>query len=185
MTSRQEVLKRVVGVIAGAARARPVRVAVDGPDAAGKTTLADELAVALAGVRPTMRASVDDYIRDQRPHSPGVPATGYFDDNFDLPALIDGLLIPLGPRGDRNYRSADGAAGTAPYDVVLVVDGVFLLQSALRPYWDVGILLHVDEDEMLRRGVLRDGDPVWRGGRRPETVREAVRPRMARVPGPA
>ncbi|MER7246170.1 uridine kinase [Kribbella sp. NPDC000426] len=160
MTTRQAVLTQLVEVIDGISRDRPVRVAVDGPDTAGKTTLADELAVALSGVRPAIRVSVDDYIRpvEERPQSPGVPAAGYFDDNFDLAALIAGLLIPLGPGGDLCYRDAEGATGTAPYDAVLLVDGVFLLQTALRPYWDVGICLHIGEDEMLRRGLLRDRD---------------------------
>ncbi|WP_329005047.1 hypothetical protein OHA18_16855 [Kribbella sp. NBC_00709] len=98
--------------------------------------------------------SVDDYIRP--PEQLGAPAAGYFDDNFDLAALIAGLLIPLGPDGDRNCRAADGTTSKAPYDAVLLVDGVFLLQAALRPYWDVGLYLHINEDEMLRRGVLRD-----------------------------
>jgi uridine kinase len=150
----------LVGSIVSISQDRPVRVAVDGPDAAGKTTLADELADALSGIRPVFRVSVDDYIRpaEQRPQSPGVPAAGYFDDNFDLAALIAGYLIPLGPGGDRNYRAPDGKTGSVPSDAVLLVDGVFLLQARLRPYWDVGIFLHIGPDEMLRRGVLRDRD---------------------------
>jgi uridine kinase len=157
----------LVGEIVSISPDRPVRVAVDGPDAAGKTTLADELAVALSGVRPAIRVSVDDYIRpaEQRSQGPGVPAAGYFDDNFDLASLITGYLIPLGPDGDhmgpdgdRRYRAADGSTGSAPYDAMLLVDGVFLLQARLRPYWDVGIYLHIGQDEMLRRGVLRDRD---------------------------
>ncbi|TCC54432.1 uridine kinase [Kribbella pittospori] len=147
---RQDVLTHLVELIVNVTQAHPVRVAVDGPDTAGKTTLADELAVALSGVRPTIRATVDDYIR------PTVQPAGYFDDNFDLAALTTELLIPLGPDGDRHYRTADGTTGTAPPNAVLLVDGVFLLQSALRPYWDFTIYLHIDEPEMLRRGILRD-----------------------------
>ncbi|MFD3405019.1 hypothetical protein ACFWUU_30315 [Kribbella sp. NPDC058693] len=160
MTTRQAVLTRLIESIVGISSDRPVRVAVDGPDAAGKTTLADELAAALSGIRPAIRARVDDYIRpaDERPQSPGVPAAGYFDDNFDLAALVAGYLIPLGPGGDRSYRAADGSTGLAPYDAVLLVDGVFLLQDRLRAYWDVAVYLHIGEDEMLRRGVLRDRD---------------------------
>ena len=150
---RQDFLTHLVDLIVNVTQDHPVRVAVDGPDTAGKTTLADELALALSGVRPTIRASVDDYIR---PLEPTVPAAGYFDDNFDLPALITGLLIPLGPDGDRNYRAADGTTDISPPNAVLLVDGVFLLQSALLPYWDIGIYLHINEAEMLRRGVLRD-----------------------------
>lgn len=41
---------------------RVLRVAIDGPDAAGKTTLADDLAAHLTGRgRPVIRASVDDF----------------------------------------------------------------------------------------------------------------------------
>ncbi|WP_371406539.1 uridine kinase [Kribbella sp. NBC_00662] len=160
MTTRQAVLTRLIESIVGISRDHPVRVAVDGPDTAGKTTLADELAAALSGIRPAIRVSVDDYIRpaEQRPQSPGVPAAGYFDDNFDLAALIAGYLTPFGPGGDRTYLAADGTTGSAPYDAVLLVDGVFLLQAGLRPYWDIGICLHIGEDEMLRRGLLRDRD---------------------------
>jgi uridine kinase len=150
---RPDFLTHLVGLILDATRDHPVRVVVDGPDTAGKTTLADELAVALSGIRPTIRASIDDYIR---PPDPAVPAAGYFDDNFDLPALITELLIPLGPGGDRNYRTAAGTTDIAPPNAVLLVDGVFLLQSALRPYWDVSVYLHINEAEMLRRGILRD-----------------------------
>lgn len=156
--TRSELLSYLVDVIGTMSRVRPVRVAVDGPDTAGKTTMADELAVALDGIRPTIRSSVDDYIRpaEQRSDFPGVQTDRYFDDNFDLPALIAGLLIPLGSDGHLCYQAADGTAGRAPHDAVLLVDGVFLLQSALRPYWDVGIYLHISEEEMLRRGLLRD-----------------------------
>lgn len=187
MTTRQAVLTRLIESIVGISRDHLVRVAVDGPDAAGKTTLADELAAAMSGIRPAIRVSVDDYIRpaEERPPSPGVPAAGYFDDNFDLAALIAGYLIPFGPGGDRTYRAADGTTGSAPYDAVLLVDGVFLLQAGLRPYWDMGICLHIGEDEMLRRGLLRDrdrygGEDATRGVFETQFV-----PGLAGVPGSA
>jgi uridine kinase len=145
-------LTHLVDLIGKASPGRPVRVAVDGPDTAGKTTMADELAVALSGIRPTIRASVDDYFR------PAEHTGGFFDDNFDLATLIAGFLVPLGPGGDLCCRAADGTTVNAPPDAVLLVDGVFLLQSALRPYWDIGVCLQITEAEMLRRGVLRDHD---------------------------
>jgi len=44
-----------------------VRTAIDGPDAAGKTTLADELAVALRERgRDVIRASIDGFHRPRR-----------------------------------------------------------------------------------------------------------------------
>ena len=89
--------------------AHPPRIAINGPDAAGKTTLADELAVVLReGGREVIRASVDGFHRPrveryrQGPDSPG----GYYEDTFDYDALRTLLLDPLGPDGSREYRTA-------------------------------------------------------------------------------
>jgi uridine kinase len=85
----------------------PLRVAIDGSDAAGKTFLADEIAEALADRgRPTIRASIDGFHRprDERyrrgPDSP----EGYYEDSFDYVALRRVLLDPLGPSGSRAYE---------------------------------------------------------------------------------
>ena len=45
---------------------------------------------------------------------------------------------------------------------MLLFDGVFVLQPALAAYWEVGIYLHADQGEILRRGVARDSE--WFGG---------------------
>jgi pantothenate kinase-related protein Tda10 len=53
----------------------PTRVGIDGPSAAGKTTLADELAITLRGktARPVLRVTIDHFkrhvtcVRDIRP----------------------------------------------------------------------------------------------------------------------
>jgi uridine kinase len=86
----------------------PVRVAIDGPDAAGKTTLADELAVVLrARGREVIRASIDGFHRPrsqrhrQGPESP----CGYYEDSFDQERLLAELLHPLGDAGSRLYRT--------------------------------------------------------------------------------
>lgn len=41
--TRQKVLEKLADLIIGVSKPHPVRVAIDGVDAAGKTTLADEL----------------------------------------------------------------------------------------------------------------------------------------------
>ena len=171
---REELLSRIVAMVLGLGVGHPVRVGIDGSDAAGKTTLADELAERLQGHRPVIRAGIDGFRRprDARPRPGETFPGGYFDDWFDNEAVVDGLLLPLGPAGDRRYTTmtfddrADlrvvAPAQVAASDAVLVFDGVFVLQPALVAYWEVGVYLHADEGEILRRGVARDSE--WFGG---------------------
>src|SRR5262245_28892710 len=80
------------------------RVAIDGPDAAGKTTLADELAELLAARGTvTVRASIDGFHRprQERLAAGELSPRGYLEYSFDLAALRRDLLEPLGPGGSR------------------------------------------------------------------------------------
>ena len=78
---------------------RPLRIALDGRDGAGKTRLADELIQPLRSRgREVIRASVDGfhnpralrYLRGR--YSP----EGYFRDSFNYDALREFILEPLG-----------------------------------------------------------------------------------------
>ena len=167
--NRKQMIERLAVLIASVERPHPVRVAIDGIDAAGKTTLADELvpAVERRG-RTTIRASVDGFHRpriqryQRGPDSP----EGYYHDSFDYTALRAALLVPLGPEGDRLYRSAvfdfrsDSPVSrpilTARVDSVLLFDGVFLLRPELNDYWDYRVFVRVDSAEAMRRAELRD-----------------------------
>ncbi len=80
--------------------AHPLRVAIDGIDAAGKTTLADTLVQPLeARGKPVIRASIDGFHRPraERYRQGTDSPVGYYDDSFDYTALRDALLRPLGP----------------------------------------------------------------------------------------
>lgn len=127
-------------------------VAVDGPDAAGKTTLADRLAARLPG--PVLRVSMDDFLvpREARYVRGELSPEGYYRDSFDLPALVAERLQPF----------ASGAPVVAdrpvPERAVLIVDGVFLHRPELRHRWHLSVHLHVLEDETLRRAAVRDRD---------------------------
>lgn len=151
---------------------RPVphtlRVAVDGPDAAGKTWLADDLARVLRRRREVIRASVDGFHRPaavRRRRGP-LSAEGYYRDSFDHEAIVASVLRPLGPGGDGRYLPAaydhrlDEAVPPsyrqAGASAVLLFDGVFLLRPELRDHWDVALYLHVEPEETLRRALDRD-----------------------------
>jgi uridine kinase len=145
-----------------------LRVAIDGVDAAGKTTLADELAPLLQSCdRPAMRASIDSFhnpraVRYQRGR--GSPE-GYFHDSFDYEAVRTLLLEPLGPTGNRQYRRGcfdherDQPIAypleCAPKNAILLFDGVFLLRPELLDYWDYKIFVEIDFDTMVERAVQR------------------------------
>jgi uridine kinase len=162
-------LKQLAEQIARQQRLHPLRVAIDGITAAGKTTLADELVAPLrARGRPVIRASIDGFHRPraERYRRGADSPHGYYYDAFDYTALRRALLLPLGPGGDRRYRLSsldlatdrpvNGPSHDAPPDAVLLCDGVFLLRPELEDCWDFRIFIQVDEATAVRRAGQRD-----------------------------
>ncbi len=154
--------------VAGVHLGHPVRVAVDGITAAGKTTLAAELrsAVAARG-RPAIHLSTDDYhypVAHRRRDAD--PARGYYRDAYDLDAFRRLVLDPLGPGRNGRYRaqihdltndeSIDEPPETAPRDAVVIVDGSFLQVDALVAAWDVVIYVHASFENAAQRAESRD-----------------------------
>lgn len=166
---RQELIDHLASRIVSLTLGHPLRVAVDGVDAAGKTTLADELATSIeAAGRPVLRASIDGFhnpASTRRRRGPLSPV-GYFEDSFSYAALFDGLLRPLGPGGSREIRRAvfdfrtdtavDVGAELAASDSVLVFDGVFLLRPELRGHFDFSIFVRADFSVTTARAEQRD-----------------------------
>ena len=147
----------------------PTRIAVDGPDTAGKTTLADELGGALRERgRHVIRASIDGFHRPRAArYARGADSPeGYYADSFDHDAVRRALLDPLGPGGDRRYRRAtfdhrtdrpvDAPVEAAPRSAVLLFDGVFLQRPELRDGFDLCVFVAISHDEVLRRALERD-----------------------------
>src|SRR4030095_14909007 len=165
---RQALVLELARRIARVERPHPLRVAIDGVDAAGKTTLADELVGPLHEYgRPVIRASIDGFHHPRAiRYARGECGDAYFRDSFNCLALIDVLLRPLGADGDRRYRRAifdyrtdsavDGPMEEAPPDAVLVFDGVFLLVPDLRPYWDFSIFVRASFETTVARAEVRD-----------------------------
>jgi uridine kinase len=114
------------------------RIAVDGPDAAGKTTLADELAAALRRRGSDVSGvSIDDYLRSpaERYRLGRDSPEGYYRDSFDLDGLRRAVLTSTSR---------------------VVVEGVFLLRPELADLWDLRIYVDCGVDEILRRAAVRD-----------------------------
>jgi uridine kinase len=148
----------------------PTRVGIDGHSAAGKTTMADELADTLRGrtTRPVPRVLIDLFKRhvSLRTRYPAGSAENYYFEMSDVDAIRDELLIPLGPGGNRRYRAqimdfsgctaVDSGIREAPDDAILIADGGFLQKPALFPHWDLRVYLHIEVADALRRGTIRD-----------------------------
>ena len=166
---RARVIEDLASRIAAVSRPHPTRVAVDGVDAAGKTTLCDELFAPLqARGRHVVRASVDGF------HNPAAhrrrrgadSAEGYYRDSFDYASLSEALLGPLGPGGSLAFRRAvfdwrsdakvDAPLEPARPDSVLLFDGVFLHRPELRDHWDLSIFVQADFEVTVARAESRD-----------------------------
>jgi uridine kinase len=144
-----------------------VLVALDGPDAAGKTTMADALAQRLPG--QVVRASIDGFHRprEHRLRRGSLSPAGYYRDSFDYEGLRRLLLEPFRSGQHEviartfDFRNDTGAPPTPVHvedHAVLLFDGVFLLRPELRDQWDLSIYLHVEPDVTLARARERDRD---------------------------
>lgn len=139
---REAALALLAGRIAGLPL--PARVAVDGVDAAGKTTLAAQLASRLRGAS---RVTADEFLRptDERYARGRESPEGYYLDSFDLGSLRRAVLEKRG---------------------IVITDGVFLLRPELGDLWTFRIFVHLGLEESVRRGVERDGRAAERLYRR-------------------
>jgi len=168
--TREKLLEHLAEAVGSVGVAHPVRVAVDGPPAAGKTTLADELAAVLrARGRDVVRATIDDFLfpRAQRYPRGEYSAEGCYFDTHDYDALNRVLLDPLGPGGDRRFRpsvydrTTDAVLSppvtTAPAGAVLIFDGVFLMRPELIDRWELRVLVSTTLEKTVGRAVIREG----------------------------
>ena len=167
--TRDHLIDHLAEAIATVSVAHPTRVAIDGAPATGKTTLADELRVALhRRGREVIRAGIDNFLfpRVRRYWRGEYSAEGCYFDAHDHRALARVLLDPLGPGGDRHFQPAvyDSQADTtwsppletAPADAVLLFDGVFLMRPELYERWDLRVLVSTALERTVERAVMRD-----------------------------
>lgn len=171
ITERDSVVGRLAAALARLSLEHPVRVAIDGRTASGKTTLADELAVRVEEEGcSVIRTSIDGFHRpkSERYRRGRYSAEGYYYDARDLSAIRTLLLNPLGPGGARLYRTSsfdlenDQPIEQTPLlaapDALLIVDGTFLQRPELHDGWDVAIFVAASQDVSEDRGCMRDAE---------------------------
>lgn len=166
---RSQLLEALTKYILEKERDHPVRVAIDGMDNAGKSKLSKELIFPLKkSKRQIINASIDGfhYPKKFRYRRGEFSPEGYYYDSFNLDAVINNLLQPLSPGGNRLFhrqifdytidQSVDSPVESANENAILLFDGIFLQRQELDPYWDIRIYLEVEPEVSLDRAIKRD-----------------------------
>ncbi|HDR8469332.1 TPA: hypothetical protein QC370_004587 [Bacillus cereus] len=167
--NRKQRIKEIADHIVKLNLTYPTRVGVSGITASGKTTFANELAeeIKKRGL-PVTRASIDDF------HNPRViryakgkeSARGYYEDAHDYPAFKERLLMPLGPNGNLQYETISHNLITdmsvhnepllATQNMILIVDGTFLLKKDVAYLFDYKIFVDTNFEIARKRGAKRE-----------------------------
>jgi uridine kinase len=146
----------------------PATVAIDGPDGAGKTVLAHELAALVPGA---VRASLDDF-HHPRSHRHALGRTGstVWERGFDYAAVRRELLEPWRRGPGAAYRRRwhdlatdaylDDRPALVPAEGVLLVDGVFAQRPELAGLWDLVVYVDAPDGVRVARMADRDGVPA-------------------------
>src|SRR5690606_19069932 len=115
--------------------------------------------------REIIHVSLDDFfnprkIREQNPNEP----QGNYDDTFDYKVIQERLLSPFKLSGTYVSKAFDHESDspvlmeekTSAADAIMIVDGLFLQKPELSSFWDLTILLQVDDQIAIERGARRD-----------------------------
>ena len=172
---RKELLKHLVAIILEKQKDSPILVGIDGVDASGKTTLAEELVNELKGSgRPIIRASIDGFHNPKSiRYTKGENSPeGYYFDSFNHKAIAEMLLDPLSS-GKLQYKTAvfdyrtDSKVvlpdQTAKNNSILIMEGIFLFRPELVNYWDIKLFVDVDFKITVKRAVNRAAERKYIG----------------------
>jgi len=151
----------------------PLRVGIDGISAAGKSSIADQLAHYLTGQgREVHRSGMDAFYnpKEIRRKNTQDPVKGYVRDSFNYAAVLDSVLAPLGPQGSRRLTPAIYDFRTeseiCPQPVIvsdasiLLFEGVLLFPPVLTSHFDIKLYIDVSEEVAVKRACERDGSAL-------------------------
>ncbi|MCY1666027.1 uridine kinase [Rhizobium sp. SL86] len=167
--TKDTLLAGLAGRIIAVAHTRTV-VAVDGVDGAGKSHLADHLALHMENNGwEIIRASIDDFHneREVRYRQGKTSPQGFFQDSYNYPALRQELLEPFKSGASSiavtffdhrtNARTSTPRRQITTPRAILILDGIFLHRPELRDMWDVSLYLTVPFSVTYARMAHRDG----------------------------
>ncbi len=148
----------------------PILVGVNGVDGSGKTEFVKNLAAALKEKteRQIVAISIDGF------HNPKAiryakgreSAEGFYRDSFNLQVFEEKVLQPLkNGEGECVTRIFDVSTDTditdeciiVSDDAIILIEGIFLFQKNLLPYFDLKIFLDVPFEVTLERMLVREG----------------------------
>lgn len=168
---RRALLDGICQQILRTQQSKPLLIAVDGVDGAGKTVFAGELSNTLTELGlEVVQSSTDNFhnSKSYRYRRGEDSANGFYEDSFNYEQIKSLVLDPLKSDGNRKcvLSAFDHTTDSTrlspeisvPESAVLVFDGIFLMRPELRHYWDLSIFLRVSFTENTKRTVIRDFD---------------------------
>jgi uridine kinase len=177
-THRSAVINEIVRQIVSCKEATgPILIAVDGIDGAGKSTFADELALAMPPTNAgralnPVRSTIDSFhnprvVRWKRGRSSPL---GFYLDSHDLQAVQRELLEPFDRGVGAPYRVGNfdvlsdqplsAPTATVAAGDILLFDGIFVQRPELAHFWNLTIFLDAQQRvDLDRLGYLLDGCP--------------------------
>jgi uridine kinase len=129
-------------------------IGIDGPGGSGKSTLARELAARI----DASTVQGDDFYRPRRDRR-AASGTG---ETFDWRRVQKEVLEPLKSGRPAHYQRYDwGRDALAEWREVapgrVIVEGICILRTELRSYFDYSIWVEAPSHQRLQRGLARDG----------------------------
>ena len=145
MKETEEIVRRISELAENKER---VIVAIDGACAAGKTTLANELARAIPAA--TVFHADDFFLRPSQRTSERLTEVG---GNLDRERFFDEVISKLSSREEISYRPYDchkrelSDTVKVRLESVVIVEGTYSMHPALADAYDLKIFMTIDEKE--------------------------------------
>jgi len=148
---------------------KPLLIAIDGIDAAGKTIFADKINNYMQdnNIFNSVCISIDKF------HNPNeiryrrgkLSPKGFFRDSFNYKAIIDNIIKPIKQEkehiiaGIYDYKKEkliEKKFISVNSDTIVLFDGIFLNRDELYKFWDLSVFLQISFKTMLKRALDRD-----------------------------